>query len=257
MIVVNQIAAVTEKTLKEFLRDKMVIFWTFALPIFFLIMIPLTISGLSTDISGLKGTMSLTMITLLIMTGGQADLAGSIASDSERGLYLKIASMPVRPWKEGLGRILAVLIFSFLGVILIMAIGLIYGAKFSSGFVILLESLGFLFLAFLASAGMGLIIASFVKGESAATHTGVAITLLTYFVGGMVNYSSLPPLLQAFARNHPICSANASMIFLLVGEDFVGYNLLNTSQICFTIVSSLLIFISGLLLYSKSYWRKK
>lgn len=255
----NQIAAVMEKTLKEFLRDKMVIFWTFALPIFFLIMIPLTISVLPTDVlSGLKGAMSLTMITLLTMTAGQADLAGSIASDIERGLYLKIASMPVRPWKEGLGRVLAVLIFSLIGAILVLVAGLVYGAKFSCGFVSPLESLGFCLLASLASAGMGLIIASFVKGESAATHTGVAITLLTYFFGGMVApYPSLPSPLQTFARIHPVSSANALMVFLFEGEDFVGYNPLNMGQICLTITLSILIFIMGLLLYSKFCWRKK
>ena len=256
----NQVAAVVEKTVKEFLRDKMEIFWTFAVPLFFLIVIPLVfyVDAPKEVMPNLKGGLTLTMVTLLIMTAGQANLPGSIASDKGRGLYLKMASMPVKPWKEALGRVLAVWIFSSIGAILVLLFGLIYGAKLSCGLIDTLESLGFMLITFFASVGIGLTIASFVKGESAATHTGVAITLLTYFLGGMVvSHSSLPALLQTFARIHPICSANASIVFLLEGEGFVGYNPLNTGQICFTIMSSLFIFIVGFALYSKFCWRKK
>lgn len=256
----NQVAAVVEKTFKEFLRDKMEIFWTFAVPLFFLIVLPLMfyVDAPKEVISNLKGGLTLTMVIFLIMTAGQANLPGSIASDKGRGLYLKMASMPIKPWKEALGRVLAVWIFSSIGAILVLLVGLIYGAKLSCGLIDALESLGFVLITFFASVGIGLTIAAFVKGESAATHTGVAITLLTYFLGGMVvSYSSLPALLQTFARIHPICSANASIVFLLEGEDFVGYNPLNTGQICFTIMSSLLIFIIGFALYSKFCWRKK
>jgi ABC-type multidrug transport system permease subunit len=260
VITVNQVAAVVEKTFKEFSRDKMQIFWTFAVPLFFLIVFPLMfyVDAPKETMSNLKGGLTVTMVTLLIMTAGQSNLPGSIASDKGQGLYLKMASMPIKPWKEAFGRVLAVWIFSSVGAILVLLFGLIYGAKLSCGLIETLESLGFVLITCFASVGIGLTIASFVKGESAATHTGVAITLLTCFVGGMVApYSSLPALLQTFARIHPICSANASIVFLLEGEDFVGYNPLNTGQICFTMISALLIFIMGFALYSKRCWRKK
>lgn len=37
----TQIFATVEKILKEFLRDKIVLFFTFALPVFFLIVLPI------------------------------------------------------------------------------------------------------------------------------------------------------------------------------------------------------------------------
>lgn len=255
----NQVSASMEKTLKEFLRDKVVIGSTFAVPLFFLGILPLMYGDIPKEIvAELKGGLTLTMVTFLIMTSGQANLPGSITADEERGLYLKIASMPVRPWKECLGRILAIFIFSLIGITIVLIVGLLYGAQFSIGVITSLKSLGFALLISLTSVGMGLIIASSINGESAATHIGVAITLLTYFLGGMAfSYSSLPIALQIFAKIHPIASANASMIYLLEGEDFVGYNPLNLGQTTLTIALSLIIFMGGLVLYSKRYWRKR
>lgn len=255
----NQVAAVTGKALKEFLRERMVLFWTYAVPLFFLAVLPLMYGGVSMEIvPSLKGGLTLTMVTFLVMTAGQSNLPGSIATDRERGLYLKMASMPVSPWKEGVGRVLAVWIFSLIGAVLMVMSGVLYGAGFDCGLTDILSAAGFSLLTALTSVGVGFIIASLVKGESAATHTGVAITLLTYFLGGMaLPYSNLPKVLKAFARLHPISSANASMIFLIEGEALVGYNPLNTAQTTITASLSLLLFIVGMVSYSKLCWRRR
>ncbi len=255
----GQMSAVTEKVLKEFIRDKMVLLWTFAVPVFFLLIIPFINAGnIPTEVMpGLKAFATIAMITLLIMTACQANLAGSVASDTQRGLYLKMTSMPVKAWKEGVGRFLGILIFSLLGTVLLAFLGFSYGAQFTLNPVTLVESSIFLMLICFASTGIGLTIASFVKGESAATHTGVALSLLTFFCGGMaVPYAALPSALQVFARIHPISSANAAIAFLLVGEGSAGYNPLSISQTSLTTAISIAIFAVGLTLYSKYCWRK-
>ncbi len=255
----SQIMAIINKSLKEFLRDKVVLFFTFALPIFFLTVMPLMWGNVTNGmIAKFKGSLTIGMITLLIMTTGQADLPGSIASDRERGLYLKIASMPIKPWKEVLGRIFGIWVLSLIGSILLLLIGILYGAKFNLGFIIGLECMGFCFLIALTSTGIGLIIASLIKGESAATHAGVAITLLIGFLGGFfIPYLMLPIFLQTFARIFPISSATALIILLLEGEEIIGYNPLSFVQISFTIVISFLLFLLGLILYSKFCWTKR
>ena len=256
----GQISAVTEKMLKEFVRDKTVLLWTFAVPAFFLLIIPFINTGSIPEevMPGLKAFATIAMITLLMMTACQANLAGSVASDTQRGLYLKMASMPLKAWKEGIGRFFGILIFSLLGAILIAFLGLAYGARFGFNPINLLQSSCFLLLISLASAGIGFIIASLVKGESAATHTGVALTLLTFFCGGMtVPYATLPSALQAFARLHPISSANAIIAFLLIGEAYAGYNPLSISQIELTIAFSIAIFAVGLAFYTRCCWRKR
>ena len=253
----NQVAAVVGKTIKEFFRERMVLFWTYAVPLFFLTVLPLMFGEAPAGVIGnLKGGLTITMVTFMVMTAGQSNLPGSIATDRERGLYLKMASMPVSPWKEGVGRIIAVWVTSLVGTALLLVVGALYGAEFGGGFLEVLASMGFSLLTSLASMGVGLIIASLVKGESAATHTGVAITLLTYFIGMALPYSNIPEALQLFAKLHPISSANASVICLIVGEAFVGYNPLKTLQAALTVSSSILIFFIGLASYSRLCWRR-
>lgn len=253
----NQISAAMGKSLKEFLRERMVVFWTYAVPLFFLAVLPVMYSGVPGEvIPTLKGGLTLTMVTFLVMTAGQSSLAGSIAMDRERGLYRKMSSMPVSPWKEGVGRILAVWAFMLSGAVLLLISGTLNGAGFEGGSTEILKAVGFSFLTAIASAGVGLIIASLVKGESAATHTGVALTLLTYFLGGMaLPYSNLPDVLKAFARLHPVSSATASMIYLLEGEMFVGYNPLSAAQTASTVLLTVLVFAAGIVMYSRLCWR--
>jgi ABC-type multidrug transport system permease subunit len=254
----NLLATVVGKSLKEFTRQRMVIFWTYAVPLFFLAVLPMMYGGVPAEVvSRLKGGLTLTMVTFLVMTAGQSNLPGSIAMDTERGLYLKMASMPVSPWKESLGRIIATWIFSLVGAVLMLSVGLLYGAVFKGSLTDILAASGYSFLTAVASVGVGLITASLVKGESAATHTGVAMTLLTYFLGGMaLPYTSLPGALRAFARLHPITSANASMIFLLEGESYIGYNPLGAVQVCTTVALSMLVLAVGVALYSNFCWRR-
>ena len=254
----NQISAAMGKSLKEFLRERMVVFWTYAVPLFFLAVLPVMYGGVPGEIiPTLKGGLTLTMVTFLVMTAGQSSLAGSIAMDRERGLYLKMSSMPVSPWKEGAGRVLSVWIFMLLGAVLLLVSGTLSGARFGGGLYDVLRAIGFSFLTTIASVGVGLIIASLVNGESAATHTGIALTLLTYFLGGMaIPYPNLPEALKAFARLHPVSSANASMIYLLGGEAFVGYNPLSAAQAASTVLLTVLVFAVGLVMYSRLCWRR-
>lgn len=255
----NQVSAVVDKSIKESVRDRMVLFWTYAVPLFFLMALPLLYTGTPAEIVlKLKGGLTLTMVTFLVMTAGQSNLPGLIATDRERGLYLKMASMPVSPWKEGIGRTLAMWAFSLLGAVLVLISGFLYGARFDYSLTEALTALGFSFLTAVASVGVGLINASLLKGESAATHTGVALTLLTYFLGGMaIPYSKLPAALKVFSRLHPISSANACMIRLLEGEAFVGYEPLNMVQVASTVTISFLLFVVGLASYSKLCWRRE
>jgi len=73
----------------------------------------------------------------------------------------------------------------------------------------------------------------------------------------MAPYSSLPWLLQEFARIYPISSANSAIAYLLVGEDYAGYNPLSAAQTTLTIIISLLLFVAGLIAYSRFCWRKE
>ena len=103
-----------------------------------------------------------------------------------------------------------------------------------------------------------MLIGTLIKHVQGAIMTGVGIAVVTASISGvMAPYSSLPWLLQHFARIYPISSANSSITYLLVGKDYAGYDPLNASQTTLTIVISSLLFIGGLVAYSRFCWRKE
>lgn len=255
----NTILISFNRTIKEYTRDRMIIITTLGVPLFFMILFPMTIFDVPKEyLPQMKGFISLTMATLLIMTASQSNLVGFIVADRERGLYRKIVSLPINLWEECLGRIVAVWIFSFFCLGFLGLISIMNGAFFNFGIFEIIMSLGFLFLIELSTIGTGLIIASFIKSESVATHFGVALSLLIFFLGGMaIPYSNLPQFIQLFAQIHPVSSATASIINILIEAEFFGYNSLHFNQILFTTLLSVIIFLIGILIYSKHSYEDK
>jgi len=256
----GQITATLGKTIKEFLRQKTVLFWTIAWPIIWVLIGSFSFTGNVREevVPYVRGSIAISMMSFALMTAGIANLPGNIAEDRERGLLSKLMSMPIKPWKDFVGRILALLAFSSLAAILVALVGFICGAKFSYTMTGAWQSIGFLLLTSFASAGIGMLIGTFIKHVHGAIMTGVGISVVTASISGvMAPYSSLPELLQNFARIYPISSVNSSITYLLVGEDYSGYNPLTTTQTTLTIIISILLFVAGLIAYSRFCWRKE
>ena len=255
----GQITATWNKTIKEFLRQKTVLFWTIGWPIIWVLIgsFSFTSNVPSEALSYTRGAISISMMVFALMTAGMANLPGNIAQDRERGLLTKVMSMPVSPWKDFTGRILALLAFSGFSAMLVISIGVICGARFLFTGIEFMESLAFILLIFVASAGVGMLIGTFVKHVHGAIMSGVGLTVVSAALSGvMTPYSYLPSVLQNFAEIYPISSANSAITFLLVGEEYAGYNPLNFTQIALTTTVALLLFILGLIAYSKICWKK-
>ncbi|MGY5861508.1 MAG: ABC transporter permease [Candidatus Thorarchaeota archaeon] len=247
------------KSLKIFFRDRTIVGSSIMIPTVFLIIVPLMLyQDVPTEfLSGMKGALSVSMMTLLIMSACIGNLAGSVAADAKRGLYAKLSSMPVKAWHEGFGRVLSAWFFCLLGSAILILFGFGCGATFTSGFY---EILGCLFLGLTiaaSSTGIGLVIAAFVKGESAATHIGIGISMLIYFASIAMPYSMIPSFLQVFSRINPISAANNMIIFLLEGEAYAGYNPFSFVEVSTVILLSLGILVAGLLAYSRFCWTKR
>jgi len=256
----GQIGATLGKTIREFLRQKTILFWTIAWPILWVLIGSFSFTGNvpSEVASHVRGAIAISMIVFALMTAGMANLPGNIAQDRERGLLSKLMSMPISPWRDLVGRIAALLAFSSLAATLVGLVGYVCGARFSYTLTGVLPSIGFLLLICLASAGIGMLIATFIKHVHGAIMSGVGIAVVTAAISGvMTPFSSLPWALQQFARIYPISSANSSITYLLVGQDYAGYNPLGLDQTTLTILMSSLLFVAGLIAYSRFCWRKE
>jgi len=256
----GQVTVTLTKTIKEFLRQKTVLFWTILWPIIWVLIGSFSFTGNAPPevVSHIRGAISISMMVFALMTAGMANLPGNIAQDRERGLLAKLMSMPISPWRDFVGRITALLAFSSLSAISVVLTGYICGARFSYSTLAFIEAIGFILLIFIASAGIGLIISTFIRHVHGAIMTGVGLTVISAAISGvMTPYTYLPLILQQFARIYPLSSANSSITYLLVGKDYAGYNPLSTVQISLTVTISLLIFIIGLVAYSKLCWKKE
>jgi len=260
MNLLGQVSATLNKTIKEFLRQKTVLFWTVAWPIIWVLIGSFSFTGNVPDemIPYVRGSITISMMSFALMTAGMANLPGNIAEDRERGLLSKLMSMPVRPWRDSMGRILALLAFSSLAAVMVILVGFVCGARFSYTMTGVGQSIGFLLLTSFASAGLGMLIGTFIKHVHGAIMTGVGISVVTASISGvMAPYSSLPELLQNFSRIYPISSVNSSITYLLVGEEYAGYPPLTMSQTTLTTIISIVLFAAGLIAYSRFCWRKE
>jgi len=255
---VNQVSATYIKGLKDNFMSKPALFWVIAWPaIWLLLAVFVFLRGVPLEFAALaKGQSTISMVTFSIMVCGMTSLPANISEDRQRGLFQKLKTMPVQPWKEAVGKILAVLTFGLVSVAIIIIIGVLLGARFNITLIGLLKSLGFLLLGTLASAGVGLIVGSLIKSVQGAIMTGVGIAVVTSAISGVFfQYSMLPPVLQKFSKIWPMSSANSIIISYLIGD--IGYNPLTYLNLSLTIIISLLFFSVGIVLYTVYCWRSE
>jgi ABC-2 type transport system permease protein len=254
----NQISATFTKGIKDYLTSISALFWVIAWPIIWLFLgVFVFIVGVPEEYIALaRGKVTISMITFSFVVAGMTSLAANISEDRYKGLFLKLKSMPVQPWKDSIGRILSVLFFSIISVFIILIIGIAIGARFSFDILDLFKATGFLLLGILASAGVGLICGTLFKSVQGAIMTAVGIAVITSAISGIFfDYSLLPEILQTFARYWPMSSSNAIIGYYLTGSS--GFEATSALNISLNVVISLLFFSAGLIIYSIYCWRKE
>ncbi len=254
----RQISAAYNKAVKELLREKAALFWTIAWPIIWVLIGSFSFTGSAPQevIPYIKGTIAISMMVFALMIAGMSNLPASIAGDRANGLLSKLISMPIKPYKDFIGRISAVITLSLLAAALVIVVGIAVGARFTGAGVEILQAIGFVLLVICASAGVGLIAGTLIKNLQGAIMTGVGIAVITAAISGlMAPYEFLPVPLQTFARIYPISSAQASIVYLLAGPDMVAYNPLTSGQVTLTIALSFALLLVGTVLYSRLGWK--
>ncbi|MGB5924539.1 MAG: ABC transporter permease [Dehalococcoidia bacterium] len=254
----RQISAAYIKTVKELFREKAALFWTIAWPMMWVVIGSFSFTGSAPPevTPYIKGSIAISMMVFALMIAGMSNLPASIAGDRANGLLAKLISMPVKPYKDFIGRISAVITLSFLAAALVIVVGSALGARFAGTGVQIPQAIGFVFLVICASAGVGLIAGTLIKNLQGAIMTGVGIAVVTSAISGLfAPYEVLPAPLQTFARVYPISSAQASIVHLLAGSDMVAYNPLTSGQVTLTVILSIALLLVGTVLYTRLGWK--
>ena len=256
----TQVGATFVKTMKFFMRNRALLLGIVLWPMALLALMSYTELGSvpSEQLPLANGVLTIAMVVFALMLACIMNLPGSIARDREIGLLVKLRSMPIRPTLDTLGRLLAYLVFAVLVAALVSLVGLGLGARFGGDLPAYLASAGFLLLAVVAAAGIGLILGSFIKNVQGVAFLGLAVTLVFAFISGIfVPYSQLSDPLQAFSRAFPISSASASVTYLLLGQDAAGYNPITPGQILTGIAVAVALLTLGIALYHRTSWRQE
>jgi ABC-2 type transport system permease protein len=254
----RQISAAYIKAAKELLREKSALFWTIAWPMIWVVIGSFSFTGSAPPevTPYIKASIAISMMVFALMIAGMSNLPASIAGDRANGLLAKLISMPVKPYKDFIGRISAVITLSFLAAALVIVVGIALGARFAGTGVQIPQAIGFVFLVICASAGVGLIAGTLIKNLQGAIMTGVGIAVITSAISGLfAPYEVLPVPLQTFARVYPISSAQASIVHLLAGPNMVAYNPLTSGQVTLTVALSFALLLVGTVLYTRLGWK--
>jgi ABC-type multidrug transport system permease subunit len=255
----GQISTTMKKTFKEFIRQKVVLFWTIAWPIIWVLIGSFSFTGDAPKevVPFIRGSITISMITLALMIAGMANIPGNIAEDRERGLLFKLMSMPVSPWKDFIGRFIGMVVFALIALILVLLVGFACGARFAPHSNGVWIAIGMILIIIFTSAGIGMLVGSLIRNIQGAIMTGVGIAVVTAAISGiMAPYYALPSILQKVSRIIPVSTANSSIIYLLAGEELAGYNPLSINQVVLSISVTIVLFAVGLLIYSKLCWKK-
>jgi len=252
----NQVSAAFIKGLKDNITNKIALFWVIAWPLIWLFLgfyvFLRQVPAQYLEQARTQNTVS--MISFAIVIAGMSSLTANIGEDRQRGLFLKLKTMPIQPWKDSAGRILAILVFCFVAIAIILAVGLILGARFDITLIKALQSLGLFILSILAASGVGLMLGSIIKNLQGAIMTGVGIAVVTSVLSGVTfDYSVLPAALQYFSRFWPISAINNSIIYILTGS--FAYNPLTVVNIIYAAAISLVFFAAGIIVYTRFCWR--
>ena len=256
----SQLTATFMKTMKFFVRNRALLLGIVAWPMALTALMAYTELGAvpAAEMPLALGALTISMVGFALMLACIMNLPASIARDREIGLLVKLRSMPINSGIDTLGRLLAYLVLAVVVAGLVTLLGLGLGARFSGDVISYFEAVGFLLMAVVAAAGIGLILGSLVKSVQGTAFFGLALSLIFAFISGIfVPYSELSPPLQAFSRAFPISSATSSVGYLLLGQDVAGYNPLTVGQIATGVGVALALLAFGLVLYHWTSWRQE
>jgi ABC-type polysaccharide/polyol phosphate export permease len=251
------VRAFLHKQVLEYIRSPPALFWTIAWPIFWLFMtIYVFLSGVPEEfLPQVRASVTIHMIAFGLATQGLVDLPGSIAEDVERGLYLKLSSMPIGTAGEILGRILGSIVFGAITIAVIGGVGFAVGSEFEAGLIDAIYSIPYFLTLLLSSMGLGLVIANIFRKSRVVVGVGVTLLLLASSISGIFTpYPFLPDEMRLFSRIYPITASMHVIKRYLLPSEFerleYDFDPSSYAYIGYTVASSIVTLAVGLALHA-------
>ena len=179
------------------------------------------IAGPSTDYEGDYYSFLMPGIFAMAMLFGLESTMTSVNADAAKGVTDRFRSLPISPAAVVLGRCIADMIYSAIGLLVLVAAGMVLGWMWSDGLPAAAAAFGLLMLLRFSLLWVGIFIGLVATGPEAVAAVQILVWPISMLSNLFVDSSTMPGWLGAIASANPL-SATASATRELFGNP--GWN---------------------------------
>ncbi len=208
------VKAILSRNLINFTRDKMRLFFTIFMSVFFLFIFSFVMKSAAV---GIESPMNYLISGVIIMTIFQASLNNSmgILEDMSNGYMKEILVAPIARWQISIGQILSSTLISFFQGLIVIVMGLFMGLELD--FLHFIEMIGVMALVGVTFGSLGLYLATLSRNSTTFQLVITVITMpLTFLSGAYIPTTVMPAFLRPIIYLNPLTYTTAAFRFIVL-----------------------------------------
>ncbi|GAA1475329.1 ABC transporter permease [Corynebacterium felinum] len=212
------------RLLRSWVRQPGMVVQTALLPLGLLFTLDLTLGDTATALRGGQDQLPSTVALAMVISAAYGSLSAAISCDEERrdGLLARFWVLPTARWAVVAGRLLAEVVRTLVGAIIVLSAGVLLGVGVDSPRSFLLAMLvgplfvvGFAPVAYVVSLRAG--------GRAGVENLTGLVMLMMFFNPGLVPVSAYPSWLHSFVEYQPLSVAVATARAWIEGDFTTHY----------------------------------
>lgn len=227
------IKAILIRNLTNFIRDKMRLFFTLFMSIFFLFIFSFVMKSAT---SGIAQPMNYLISGIIIMTVFQAAMNNSmsIIEDISSGFMKEILVAPIARWQISIGHILSSMVVAVLQGFIIILIGLFMGLNMD--LLHFIEMTGIMILVGITFSSMGLYLATLAKNSTTfQIMISVVVMPLVFLSGAYIPTTVMPRFLYPVVYLNPLTYTTAVFRYVTLKMEGLSITSLMKAGVAFNI----------------------
>lgn len=180
--------------IKESFRDKLVLFWDFAWPLFWYFLTIYIMTAPWTEAEALpyvKASVSVSMGIFGVITTTLTGFSISLGSDLDEGRYSKLRSLPISPLSDFLGSCLGGFIIGLGSFVLVLVVSILDGANLNFRSLVAIPVVFFaLVLLCIICVSFAVVLVSVIKNPRHVSVVSLTILMIFFFITG---YNGIQP----------------------------------------------------------------
>lgn len=242
------IKAILTRNLTNFTRDKMRLFFSIFMSVFFLFIFSFVMKSTTAT---LEQPMNYLISGIIIMTVFQSALNNSMSTldDISSGFMKEIIVSPITRWQISIGQILSSSIIAVLQGLIVIAVGLFMGLNID--FLHFIEMLGVMILVGATFGSMGLYLATLAKNSSTfQVMISVVVMPLTFLSGAYIPTTLMPVFLRPIVYLNPLTYTTSIFRYITLKMEALPSSALVKAGVAFDINGFIVTPDMGLLIIS-------